>query len=208
MAATGCGAGCPRATMRGCATEQVGPIRSILQSSPSESAPPRPIGTAERPDHVTPSGRLGHSPLVENRRRADHGRVVEATSEELPDAADRGRSRRVGDSRLALDWAVAEAQLRHASLEVVNAWQPAFIVGFGGFPGRDRARGAGVRGGAHRVLDEMTAGVHPADPSLPIEKLAVRGSGAWALLEVARGADLIVVGSRDAAASQGCSWAP
>ena len=101
------------------------------------------------------------------------------------------------NSRLALDWAVAEAQLRHASLEVVNAWQPAFIVGFGTMPG-----GAAVQEGqayeeeAHRVLDEMTAGVHPADPSLPIEKLAVRGSGAWALLDVAKGADLIVVGSR------------
>jgi nucleotide-binding universal stress UspA family protein len=101
------------------------------------------------------------------------------------------------NSRLALDWAFAEAQLRHASVDVVHAWQPAFIVGFGGLPGGATGQeGAAYEEEAQRLLDEMTAGTHPTDPAMQVEKIAVRGSGAWALLEVAKGADLIVVGSR------------
>jgi nucleotide-binding universal stress UspA family protein len=101
------------------------------------------------------------------------------------------------NSRVALDWALAEAQLRHASVDVVNAWQPVFIVGFGGMPGGAAVQeDAAHEEEAHRVLDEMTAGTHPTDPAVTIDKVAVRGLSASALLEAAKGADLLVVGSR------------
>jgi nucleotide-binding universal stress UspA family protein len=101
------------------------------------------------------------------------------------------------NSRRALAWALEEARLRNACLDVVHAWEPARIVGFGALAG-----GAVELGGspheeqATLLLDEMIAAASTEDLPTPIDAIAVRGSAAWALLETAKGADLIVVGSR------------
>ena len=101
------------------------------------------------------------------------------------------------NSRRALDWALEEARLRQAAVDVVNAWEPPFIVGFGTPPmGETAYEGTAYEDAAQSVLDEMTAAAHTADLAGPIEKIAVRGAAAGALLEVAKGADMIVVGSR------------
>jgi nucleotide-binding universal stress UspA family protein len=100
-------------------------------------------------------------------------------------------------SRHALDWAIAEARLREASVEVVNAWDVPFAVGFGFAPVSPSAyEGKAYEDAAVSLLDEMIAGAHHDDLEGRIEKIAVRGSAAWALLEVAKGAEMIVVGSR------------
>ena len=106
------------------------------------------------------------------------------------------------NSRHALDWAIAEARLREASVEVVNAWDVPFAVGFGFAPVSPSAyEGKAYEDAAVSLLDEMIAAAHPStiwpnDLKGRIEKIAVRGSAAWALLEVAKGAEMIVVGSR------------
>ena len=97
------------------------------------------------------------------------------------------------NARHALSWAVEEGRLRHAALEAVHEWDSPMHIGFGGpivtapTPYEDAAR---------TLLDQAIASVPAAALPAPITKLAVRGSPAWALLETAKSADLIVVGSR------------
>jgi nucleotide-binding universal stress UspA family protein len=101
------------------------------------------------------------------------------------------------NSRRALDWALEEARLRQAHVEVVHAWDAPFVVGFGTAPvGGTASVPAAYEEEAQRVLDEMTAATDTRDLAFPIEKIVVRGSAAWALLDVAKGADAIVLGSR------------
>ena len=100
-------------------------------------------------------------------------------------------------SRRALEWAFDEARLRKASVEVINAWEPPFIVAYGTAPVSATAyEGTAYEDAAVSLIDEMISAAHPIDLEGRIEKIAVRGSAAWALLEVAKGADMIVVGSR------------
>ena len=101
------------------------------------------------------------------------------------------------NSRRAFAWALEEAELRKASVDVVHAWDAPFIVGFG-----DLSGGAVELGGsryeeqATLLLDEVIATATTKDLLTPINAITVHGSAAWALLETAKGADLIVVGSR------------
>jgi len=95
-------------------------------------------------------------------------------------------------SRTALEWAVDEASHRGATVVAVHAWEPILTAGL---------RSAAVysdeaiqeAGGA--VLDEAIAAVDPPE-GVTIERRCVRGNATAALLEVAGGADLLVVGTR------------
>ncbi len=101
------------------------------------------------------------------------------------------------NSRRALEWALEEARLRKACINVVHAWEPSLMIGFGTLPdGATEYEGTAYDEAARSLLDEMIAAAHTKDLAAPIEKIAVRGSAAWALLETAKGADVIVVGSR------------
>jgi nucleotide-binding universal stress UspA family protein len=101
------------------------------------------------------------------------------------------------NSRRALKWALEEAGLRKASVDVVHAWEPPIVVGFGTLAGgRTEPEGTSYETAARRLLDELCSTIQTTDRSTPIEKLAVLGSAVSVLLEIAQGADLIVVGSR------------
>jgi nucleotide-binding universal stress UspA family protein len=98
-------------------------------------------------------------------------------------------------SRHALSWAAEEARLRGARLVVVHAWTVPVAMAAPGLvpvpldPEEWRAE-------AEQLLEREVDETLGADPGLPVERLAVPGSSAGALVDAAEGADLLVVGSR------------
>jgi nucleotide-binding universal stress UspA family protein len=100
-------------------------------------------------------------------------------------------------SARALAWAIDEAGRWGAQLDVVHAWEVPFVV----VPppvalGYDRDLDAAERAAQH-VLDTCVERARlPSGSPVRIERILVRERPTAALLEVAKGADLLVVGSR------------
>ncbi|MGZ8715904.1 MAG: universal stress protein [Gaiellaceae bacterium] len=97
-------------------------------------------------------------------------------------------------SQDALRFAVEEARLRNAALRVVTAWHVAPMTYSGGF-------GVAVdphdyEESAQAVGEEALAALREETVGVEVERLAKEGQAAQVLLEEARGADLLVVGSR------------
>jgi nucleotide-binding universal stress UspA family protein len=95
-------------------------------------------------------------------------------------------------SKEALRWAAAEAERRGDVLEVVMAWDNPF---------RDMwipATSAGADPLAHlrRALERTVSVVLGEDAQVKVECRVVEGHPAKVLVETARGAELLVVGSR------------
>jgi nucleotide-binding universal stress UspA family protein len=90
----------------------------------------------------------------------------------------------------ALGWAVEEARLRGAQLEVVHAWEVPYAAEFT-FVGD--AYDATQRSAVH-IVDQMlvSAGLEPDD----VERTVVQSSPVLALTDAAARADVVVVGSR------------
>ena len=102
------------------------------------------------------------------------------------------------NSQRALDVAIAEAALRHAPLTVIAVHQ--VMAGYSGhgvaFPGDD-ALADKAREAAQAEVDGVLANVGDSRPS-SVTVRGVSGLPAEALLDAAKDADLIVVGSRGA----------
>jgi nucleotide-binding universal stress UspA family protein len=104
--------------------------------------------------------------------------------------------------REALRFALSEAELRGAPLRVVHTWTvpPLTTTGIGMIPAYERVE---------YELDEAAAGVIEADlervgaRGVEIERLALHGDAAGALVELSDSADLLVVGSRGRGALAG-----
>ena len=98
-------------------------------------------------------------------------------------------------SKEALRWALDEARLRGASLEVVYAWTLPVYVGYGAAAGAviDPAE---LQQAAQERVDGAVEEVVGGKSDVKIERKAVQGLAAGALVEAADGADLLVVGSR------------
>ena len=102
-------------------------------------------------------------------------------------------------SRRALDWAISEAAIRHAPLTVLTVQQVmrSFWAGPAVYP-----EGTELAEHARKIAQEETdeALGELADDARPpeISVLAVPGLPAEAILDVAKDADMIVVGSRGA----------
>jgi nucleotide-binding universal stress UspA family protein len=94
----------------------------------------------------------------------------------------------------ALHWALEEARLRRACLDVVHAWQPPYVVPapYTGMPLDPEPVENAAKELLDRVLDREDLARQPA----PVERIAVRGSPPRAILETALGADLVILGSR------------
>jgi nucleotide-binding universal stress UspA family protein len=93
-------------------------------------------------------------------------------------------------SHQALQWAVDEARLRHATLEAVHAWSlPASAMPFV----HDML---GFEQAARDVLDRALESIDVSDLDPPIDGQLVHGGPAPVLLDAAENADLVVVGSR------------
>jgi nucleotide-binding universal stress UspA family protein len=96
----------------------------------------------------------------------------------------------------ALNWAVVEAGLRGARLDVVHAYDyPQMVTPFGPVMAIDWET---IDKASRDLLEEMIAGAVGAAETPPesVESISVNGSAARSLLEAAQGADLLVVGSR------------
>jgi nucleotide-binding universal stress UspA family protein len=87
-------------------------------------------------------------------------------------------------ARAALDWAVDEAEMRHAPLEVVRAWTP-------GEFGSDEELGEYTQNHLEKELADILSG-----RSVEWTASAPRGSAGKVLLEEANGSQMLVVGSR------------
>ncbi|MET0490874.1 MAG: universal stress protein [Acidimicrobiales bacterium] len=100
----------------------------------------------------------------------------------------------------ALDWAVDAARAHRSRVEVVHAWHPSYVNPMDAY----LISSADVlEQSARTVLDEAIARADDRDLADPIEGLLVLGSAGRAIVDVADGADLIVVGSRQQSAA-GC----
>jgi nucleotide-binding universal stress UspA family protein len=99
-----------------------------------------------------------------------------------------------GASRRALQWAVDVARATGAELDVVHAWHPPYL-GARPYMVTLAATDEMVRAG-RQALDRAIDSVDPRGVELPIERILVEGGAAQALLDTAKGADLLVVGTR------------
>lgn len=99
-------------------------------------------------------------------------------------------------AQAALHWAFRQARLTGAVLEAVLAWEVPIALGRFG-TARDVPReDTEFRQAAEQVLAEAVAGVADAAGGVEVRPQALEGNAAAVLLAAARGADLLVVGSR------------
>jgi nucleotide-binding universal stress UspA family protein len=97
-------------------------------------------------------------------------------------------------SRAALEWAVEEARVRGAEVDAVHAWSYpplTYMTGLSPPPAFDPDVMATAAG---EVLNEACAAVDAA--GVRINRIITEGAAAHRLVQVARGAALLVVGSR------------
>jgi nucleotide-binding universal stress UspA family protein len=98
----------------------------------------------------------------------------------------------------ALRFALEEAQLRHATLRAIHAWQFGYI-GVAGISGGLPAVGGELRefrDDAAAALDTTLREAIPDTGEVEVERRVVEGPPAAVLIEESHGADLLVVGSR------------
>jgi nucleotide-binding universal stress UspA family protein len=96
-------------------------------------------------------------------------------------------------SKAALAWAVRQAALTGAEVDAVTAWHIPGIDTYGlamagGLPDMEKL--------TRQVLDEAIAAVADKAPGVVIHPVVVQDNAARALLDAAKGAELLVVGSR------------
>jgi len=96
-------------------------------------------------------------------------------------------------AQAALAWALEEARLRHATLEVVSAWQYPFEMAAGSFA--VPAPAGEMRLWAEDVIEQALSAVE-ADGAVPVVRRAEYGPAVNVLMAAASGAELLVVGTR------------
>ena len=101
-----------------------------------------------------------------------------------------------GASLAAVDWAAAEAASRRTSLRVIHAFNwPRYSFGPAG-PSAYGPPDADVRAAAGRILDEAVRRAALGSPGLNVDGTVRIGRPSPVMLDEARTAELVVVGSR------------
>jgi len=95
-------------------------------------------------------------------------------------------------SRRALHWAHHQAELTGATLRIVWAWE--FPASLGLAPGIPE--GWNPEGDARAEFRSVLAATLPADGPVEVQEVFAESDARHALVEAAKGADLLVVGSR------------
>jgi nucleotide-binding universal stress UspA family protein len=95
----------------------------------------------------------------------------------------------------ALRWALAEARLRGAVCEVVHVWSYPVVADIAGMAAAGVAW-PDLEADARRLLEEVIERVRPEAAGVTVETRVAEGTAAGVLIEAARDADLLVVGSR------------
>ncbi|WP_327425486.1 universal stress protein (plasmid) [Streptomyces sp. NBC_01527] len=99
-------------------------------------------------------------------------------------------------SKQALRWAVRQAQLTGGVVEAVTAWDfPQFHGALGWLPPSSSDEAA-VEGRARRELAEAIEETVGSQPPVEVRTEVRYGTAAGVLLDAARGASMLVVGSR------------
>ena len=97
----------------------------------------------------------------------------------------------------ALEWAAAEAHSRNASLKLVTAWHlPTMAYGGMGWTGIDPQTITDLREFTEKRLEETCNEHAKSLDGLAVERLISEDAAASALLDAAKGAELLVVGTR------------
>ncbi len=97
-------------------------------------------------------------------------------------------------SRRALGWALEEGRLRQAAVQVVHAWHTPYLDGY---PLTGATFDPALfEDGGRQIVESALAEADTRGLPVPVERLLVCGTGARAILEASKGADLVVVGSR------------
>jgi len=94
-------------------------------------------------------------------------------------------------SKAALEWAIDEARRRQAVVEAVNAWHQPFVTGYAYLGEIDLGEFVTE---AEEVLDKAIAAVDTT--GVTVEHKVVAGGASQVLVEEAKGASMVVVGSR------------
>ena len=95
-------------------------------------------------------------------------------------------------SMTALRWAILQAELTGCEVEAVIAWRLPSRYGFAAVT--DRA--TDFEGDARKVLADALNEVSSVEPNVVIRSSVAEGHPAEVLVRAARGADMLVVGSR------------
>lgn len=95
-------------------------------------------------------------------------------------------------SKAALRWAIHQARLTGGSVDAVTAWR--YPTTYGLAPAGDQ--GADFEGDARKALTVALNEVSGFDPDVSVRPLVIEGRAGEVLLRAAKGADLLVVGSR------------
>lgn len=96
-------------------------------------------------------------------------------------------------SKQALRWAIEQAALSGATVEAVGAWEYQPNYGWGTVAAIDAAELADA---CERTVVDAVIDVGGEEPPVRIDSYIVRGHPANELVQQAKGADLLVVGSR------------
>jgi nucleotide-binding universal stress UspA family protein len=101
-------------------------------------------------------------------------------------------------ARKAARWAAREAELRGAKLELVSAWQvPIYSYAYGqGYAAISEEMLKSLAGNAENTLAAALKEARAEARDVEMESFAVEGQAADVLVEVSKGAELLVVGSR------------
>jgi nucleotide-binding universal stress UspA family protein len=95
-------------------------------------------------------------------------------------------------SKAALRWAIQQAKLTGGSVDAVTAWH--YPAAYGWAPGSDDM--VDPETSAKNVLAEAFAEVSALEPEVTVRPVLAEGLAAEVLLRTAKGADMLVVGSR------------
>ncbi len=99
-------------------------------------------------------------------------------------------------SKDALRWAIRQAEMSGAALEVVMTWHVPLSVS-------ETPTGYDFGSDAERTLDEAIRDTLAEHPTIKVSTRAIQGPSAFILLDMAAGADVLVVGSRGHGATVG-----
>jgi nucleotide-binding universal stress UspA family protein len=107
------------------------------------------------------------------------------------------------ESRGALRWALDEGRIHRSPVVAIHAWRPPLMPPVmdvtpvpAAMPGDLTALIETVREAAQALVERVVREEGGDDPGVDVRPLAVEDEPANALLDAARGADLLVVGSR------------
>lgn len=95
----------------------------------------------------------------------------------------------------ALRWALTEAALRAASVDALHAWEYPYVADVTGMAAYPVGRGD-LEDAARGTLDQAMEAAGPAPDGVRVERILGHGGAASVLLDAAKGADLLVVGTR------------